>query len=438
MPENITNPRWLVGRRLGGGGGGDVHICFHNQLREDTARFMQNSGGVSMTSETRNTYVAQHLEGLYRAIALDVEGLGALKIPKLLDDRNSERLRREIAAMQSFSHPGLIKLLDHDEEQTPKWFVMQYHPGGNLADSAAKYKGELLKSLLAIRSVIEGVAGLHRLGYVHRDIKPKNFFIAKDGALVLGDFGIVFPPGEGDARLTGPGDEIVSRDWIPDWMRFTETPAQPKADVFMLAKVIYFMISGGKKVVASQIEEPDFDLRRLLSDVPGIEGVYGLLTSCITTLERNCKPQDALELLAQIDELIDVLKGNYQTQLVFSFYSSHSTTHIPILTSSDAHTQYPQLRGLRVFLPCPCDEFRAFARVMPPGPTHDVNVSFHIDGHASNSVTIRGTRTDAGIWSEEIVLKLGAPLPRGLHTVDVIPVSREQAGQLSAFSLYAE
>lgn len=438
MSENIANPRWLVGRKLGGGGGGDVYLCFHNQLREDIVRFVQNIGAAGMTNEVRNTYVAQHLERLYRAIALDVEGLGALKIPKLLDPRNSERLKREIAAMKSFPHPGLIKLLDHDEDQSPKWFVMQYHPGGNLADITASYKGELVKSLVGIRPVIEGVAGLHRLGYVHRDIKPKNIFVAKDGELTLGDFGIAFPPGEGDTRLTTPGDEIVSRDWIPDWMRFTESPPQPKADVFMLAKVIYFMISGGKKVVASQIEEPDFDLRRQLSDVPGIQNAYGLLTSCITTLERNCKPQDAGELLTQIDELIDVLKGNYQTQLVFSFYSTHSTTHASIFTSPEPNARYPQLRGVQVFLPRPSDEFRAFTRVIPPGPTHDVNMSFRIDDHPSNSVTIRGPRTDAGVWSEEIVLKLAAPLPRGLHILDVIPVSTEQAGQLSAFTLYAE
>ena len=198
------------------------------------------------------------------------------------------------------------------------------------------------------------------------------------------------------------------------------------------------MVSGGKGRCVLKIDKPDFDLRRLLSNVPGIDDVYELLMSCITTLEKNCKSQDARELLAQIDELIDILKGNYQTQLVFSFYSSHSTTHIQVFTSSDAHTQYPQLRGLRVFLPRPCDEFRAFARVIPPSPTHDVTVSFHVDGHASNSVTIRGARTDAGVWSEEIVLKLNALLPRGLHTVDVIPVSSDQGGQLSAFSLYAE
>ena len=178
MLESTTNPRWLVGRRLGGGGGGDVHICFHNQLREDTARFMQNSGGVSMTPK-HAIYVAQHLERLYRAIALDVEGLGALKIPRLLDDRTSERLRREIAAMQSFSHPGLVKLLDHDEEQTPKWFVMQYHPGGNLADSAAKYERRASKVFAGHSISYREVAGLHRLGYIHRDIKPKNIFVGK-------------------------------------------------------------------------------------------------------------------------------------------------------------------------------------------------------------------------------------------------------------------
>jgi serine/threonine protein kinase len=439
MGNNIPNPRWLVGRRLDGGGGGDVSLCFSKKLIGAAVKFMQHSGNVSLPADTRETIATELLEGLYRAFALDANGLAVVKKPKSLGDpRRAERVQREIGAMKAFTHPAMIKPLDNDAEQPPKWFVMEYHPGGNLADIAAGYKGKPLKCLLDIRPVVEGVAGLNQLGYVHRDIKPKNVFVGKNSELILGDFGIVFPPDGEDTRLTGPADEIVSRDWIPDWMRFTEAPPQPKADVFMLAKVIYFMVSGGKKVLASQIEEPDWDLRRQFADVPGIDKLQLLLTHCITTHERNCEPENAGELLIHLDGLINALRGNYQTQLIFSFYSSHSITNVPLLLSNlEEPSQYHGLKKLQIFLPRPAREFRGLARVLTPGPTSDVTISFSIDGQSSSSVTMRGARVDDGVWSSEILLSLISSLDRGLHTLDVFPVSSVRGGELTAFALYA-
>jgi len=312
---------------------------------------------------------------------------------------------------------------------------MEYHPGGDLARIVGTYKEQPLKSLLAIRPVVEGVAELHKLGYVHRDIKPKNIFVAKGGELVLGDFGIVFPPEE-EARLTRAEEEILSRDWVPDWIRFDEAPPQHKVDVFMLAKVLYFMVSGGGKVLASQLTRPLHDLTVRFPNVPGIAAVYTFLKDYITTDEENCKAEHAGKMLEQLDALIDVLRGNYQTQLIFSFISTHSTTNVPIFATPDPHPNYPQLREMRVFLPRPSHKFRAFARVIPPGEALEVNVTFRIDNHPSNSVTIRGPSPTDGIWSEEIVLDVTAPISRGLHTLDVIPLS--QSGQLTAFTLFAE
>jgi serine/threonine protein kinase len=437
MPNGITNPRWEVGRRLGGGGGGDVYLCFHKHLTETATKFMLHSGGgMSLPEGVRTAIATQHLEQLYSALVLDIEGLGALKIPKLLDPRNSERLKREIAAMKAFSHPALIKLLDHDADESPKWFVMQYHPGGSLADIKAKFQGHFLEALLAIRPVVEAVAGLHQLHYVHRDIKPKNIFVDKDGALILGDLGIVFPPDE-EERLTVAGDEIISRDWVPDWIRFDDAPPQRKVDVFMLAKVIYFMVTGGKKIPASQLTRPANDLTVQFPHAQGATNVFNFLKDYITTDEEVCRAEDAGEMLKGLDRLIEVLNGHYSTQLVFSFYSSHSTTNLIILTQPYPTDQYPHLVGLRIFLPQPADEFRLVARIDLPGPTRDVTLSFFINGHRSNQVRIPGQQPSIGIWNGEAVLKLDMPLPRGLHTLDVVPISDVDGGRLTALMLYA-
>jgi hypothetical protein len=78
-------------------------------------------------------------------------------------------------------------------------------------------QGDVLGSLLAFRSLLEAVAKLHEKGYVHRDIKPDNIFVADDGHLVLGDFGLVIEPGAADGRLTDTYENVGSRDWMPGW-----------------------------------------------------------------------------------------------------------------------------------------------------------------------------------------------------------------------------
>ena len=110
MPNNITNPRWLVGRPLGGGGGGDVYLCFSNQLVGVMDKYARERGRVTLLPGIREASVAEFLESLYRAIALGTDGLGALKVPKSLEARSSERVEREIAAMKSCAHPAVIKL----------------------------------------------------------------------------------------------------------------------------------------------------------------------------------------------------------------------------------------------------------------------------------------------------------------------------------------
>src|SRR5207247_1648122 len=96
--------------------------------------------------------------------------------------------------------------------------------------------------------------------------KPKNIFIAPNDQLVLGDFGIIFP-NDGEERITKQGTLEFSRDWIPDWVRFAEIDKYgPKIDVFMVARVLYYMLSGGQKVLASQLNEDPFNLVQLLPE----------------------------------------------------------------------------------------------------------------------------------------------------------------------------
>ena len=119
------------------------------------------------------------------------------------------RFEREVEALKSTQHPGVLKLIDANVEE--RWLVTEYHPSRSLAKAGPRYSGDALSALTASRSIVEAVAELHDKGYVHRDIKSNNVFLASDGRLVLGDFGIFFEDEE-HTRVTETFERVGSRD----------------------------------------------------------------------------------------------------------------------------------------------------------------------------------------------------------------------------------
>jgi serine/threonine protein kinase len=241
--------------------------------------------------------------------------LGALKEFDIPSDNSPEaqaaiqRLRREVDALQSVHHRGILKLLDANVDQ--KWLVTEYHPGGTLSDARLRYKGDTLAALKAFLSIVEAVAALHEKGYVHRDIKSSNVFIAADGRLVLGDFGIVFRDDSDGTRLTEDYERVGSRDWMAPWAhtgarRIDEVDAT--FDVFPLGKLLWVMVTG-ERILPSfwTHQDPGFTLKDKVPGQPGIEQVSSILDKCIVRDVKNCF-ESAAPLRQKVLEVIDSLE----------------------------------------------------------------------------------------------------------------------------------
>ena len=153
-----------------------------------------------------------------------------------------ERMRRETEAIKLIRHRNIVELFDVDPDS--EWFVSKYYQGGNLHEKRETYTGDLLKTLQAIRPVVECVSLVHQSGLVHRDINPKNIFLEQDGSLILADFGIVFRAAEDKTRLskTFMGSQNWAAPWVNHDMPVDAIP--PTADVFSLGKVIWAMLTG--------------------------------------------------------------------------------------------------------------------------------------------------------------------------------------------------
>ena len=262
--------------------------------------------GVSEDSQYER-FGLQFADEIRRIVGESQAPLGALKelLPfkeGVADDEATalERMKRELATLESVNHPSLVKVLDSNLDQ--KWFVMEFFERGTLSGHLeTSYKGRVIDALKAFRPIVDAVAALHIKKVVHRDIKPDNIFVASDDHLVLADCGLAFKL-ENQERLTMTLENVGTRDFQPPWsygMRLADV--QPAFDVFSLAKVLWAMVSGRPKFPLWYFDRPTYDLREMFPDEPAVQFLHELLKKCVVESESEMRLRDAGELLGEID-----------------------------------------------------------------------------------------------------------------------------------------
>lgn len=240
---------------------------------------------------------------------------GALKI--LHDSKDArdpeldqKRIQNEIEAMNNVSHPNLIEILDYSLNST--WFVSKFYSNGTLTDRLYTYKGNLLRTLYSLRPLVEGVAEIHKERFVHRDIKPENIFIDKSGALILGDFGLVYFNDENFTRISKKYDNVGTTNWMPGWaMTWRIEEVKPTFDVYSLGKLIWVMVSGKPNLPLWYWKKEENNLMNLFPDNNQMWLANRLLEISVVEDQENCLP-DAKAFLKEIDKTIELLEYRVQ------------------------------------------------------------------------------------------------------------------------------
>jgi len=242
--------------------------------------------------------------------------LGALKRFNIReDDPNAQkavaRFKREVEVLGGLREPGILQLLQANAEE--RWMITEYHPGGTLAGQPRRYKGSVLAALEAFRPLVASVAGLHAVGVVHRDIKPSNLFVAADGRLVLGDFGIVYFEDDRQERLTDTFERVGARDWMAPWadtgVRIDDVKLS--FDVFSPGKVLWSMVSGRPRLPLWYYARDEHNVEKLFPGEPNMAVINVVLKRCVVENERDCLPT-AKELQECVDEWLRTLRGGGQ------------------------------------------------------------------------------------------------------------------------------
>jgi serine/threonine protein kinase len=309
--------RWEILENLGEGGQGRVYRVLSKrsfdplEIRKKVSESVKNLGATVLTEEnvaTGFTKFQQAVDAL--AERRNPENFGALKVLHAPTDardpdRAKERMKDEIAAMSSVNHTALLKIIDKSGDG--EWYVSRYYAAGTLTVRQHVFKGNVRRSVEALRPVIAGVAELHKRGYVHRDVKPQNIFLDAADNLVLGDFGLVYFSDARQTRLSNTVENVGSRDWMPAWAYGIRVEDVSYAfDVFSLGKVLWSMISGLPLLQLWYFRRNPNDLESLFPGDTSMRFVNTLLARCIVENESDCLP-DAGVMLEEIDTILHQL-----------------------------------------------------------------------------------------------------------------------------------
>jgi serine/threonine protein kinase len=283
---------------------GQARLKLMEAFRELSARNWEvalNNFEASMSGLTRSDDPAADLAALKQ---FDINADGSPEAQSAI-----RRFEREVEALQSIQHPGILKLIEANV--TERWFVTEFHPRGTLAKAGSLYKGDAISALTAFRSIVEAVAGLHTKGYVHRDIKSPNVFLATDDRLVLGDFGIVFYEDEQHTRLTETFERVGSRDWMAPWAHTGKRidDVKPTFDVFSLGKLLWVMVSGTPILPPYYTHRNDgFDLETIFPGEAGMEQINSILDKCVVVDEKQCF-ETAEPLLVEVESALKSVRA---------------------------------------------------------------------------------------------------------------------------------
>jgi eukaryotic-like serine/threonine-protein kinase len=185
---------------------------------------------------------------VFKARQVSLDRIVAIKVlPKRLSENAEyvERFYKEGKAAAKLNHPNIVQAIDVGEAGGYHYFVMEYVEGHTLGDELAAGKvfteGEALRVIIQIGRALEHS---HRQGFVHRDVKPKNIMMTREGQAKLADMGLARAASDTEAAQAEAGKAYGTPYYIsPEQIR-GEVDIDFRADIYSLGATLYHLVTG--------------------------------------------------------------------------------------------------------------------------------------------------------------------------------------------------
>ena len=223
------------------------------------------------------------------------------------DATEFERFRNEVLIARELTHPNIVRI--HDLQKAPEGFYyisMEFVDGASLKSYLKTHDSLSFPELLDLFcQVLEGAAQAHRKGVVHRDLKPDNIIVSKEGELKLVDFGISRLM-EQNLQLTKTGHSVGTPSYMsPEQIRGGHLDA--RSDVYALGIIGYQLVSGKLPFTATSYVEVAYKhIEQPLPDFPAEKTDVPQWYKEIVRKASAKKPEDRY---ANAGEMLNVIKA---------------------------------------------------------------------------------------------------------------------------------
>jgi serine/threonine protein kinase len=218
-----------------------------------------------------NVYLCEH-QGTHAQVAVK-----ELTGRKAEDPVALKRFYREARASASLDHPNIVRVRDIDWDKDKHFIVMDFIDGSSVQD-IVQHCGpmDVARAAHYIRQAAQGLQHAHQHGLVHRDIKPGNLLLDRQGTIKILDMGLArFSKEEGEALTQG--EVLGTPEFFAPEQAIDSHNVDIRADIYSLGAVLYFMLAGEapyseEKTVARKIlakdQRPPKPIDTYRSDVP--------------------------------------------------------------------------------------------------------------------------------------------------------------------------
>ena len=247
---------------------------------------------------------------VFLAKQLSLDRLVAIKVlPRRLSSNSDfiNRFYKEGRAAAKLNDPNIVAAYDVAQAGEHHYFVMEYVDGDTVYDRIKDSKRFAESEAIAVtRQVASALAHAHAVGFIHRDIKPKNIMITHDGTVKLADLGLARALSDKEAAEAEAGRAYGTPFYIsPEQIR-GKVDIGPQADIYGLGATLYHMVTGR---VPFKGKNPSEVMHRHLKDRleppdhvnPEISSGIAQIIEMMMAKSPNDRYHNAAELIEDLD-----------------------------------------------------------------------------------------------------------------------------------------
>ncbi|WP_057913455.1 Stk1 family PASTA domain-containing Ser/Thr kinase [Peribacillus muralis] len=274
-----------------------------------------------------NVYLARDMI-LDRDVALKI-----LRMDFNNDEEFIKRFNREAQAATSLAHPNIVSIYDVGEEDAIYYIVMEYVDGFTLKQYIQKYYPiPVDKALDIMKQITAAISHAHHNGIIHRDIKPQNILIDKEGTVKITDFGIALALSA--TNITQTNAVLGSVHYLsPEQAR--GGMANKKSDIYSLGIVMFELLTG--RLPFSGESAVSIALKHLQSDTPSPKRWNPEIPQSVENIILRATAKDSYYRYESVDSMEDDIRTSLNpersNESPFAIPQDHDATKaIPVIT----------------------------------------------------------------------------------------------------------